>query len=292
MILRRSFLAAAAAFAALPYARAQTSRLSFRGSREQGGLIIGQTAPGAIVTVDDTSVLVSPEGIFTFGLSYNSANPVRVSAVFADGTSEKQEVLAGARQYEIQSIEGLLEKYVEPPPEIAQRLEHERELVWDARKRETGGTDFANPLEWPFPGIVSSRYGNQRILNGVSKSPHLGVDIAAPEGTPIHAAADGIVSISDEFYIEGGFTLLDHGHGVSTCYLHQSERKVQMGQKVSRGEIIGLVGKTGRATGPHCHWGLAWFQVKLDPSRATRTPEPPSPDASPAVAAMPATSIP
>lgn len=169
------------------------------------------------------------------------------------------------------------EKYVEPPPEITERIARERELIWNARKLETDGTDFSKPIEWPFAGILTSRYGNQRILNGKPMAPHLGVDVAAPEGTPIHAAADAVVSISDEFYIEGGFTLLDHGHGVTTCYLHQSERKVQAGQKVLRGEVIGLVGKTGRATGPHTHWGLAWFQVKLDPSRATRTPEPPAP---------------
>lgn len=287
MIVRRTFLGAATAFALAPPSLAGTARLSIRGSLEQGGLVIGQAEPGAKVLVADNAVLVSPKGVFTFGLNYDSSKPVRVAAVFPDGTTETQDVSAIARQYEIQSIEGLPEKYVEPPPEVAQRIEHERELIWEARKRETDGTDFADPLEWPFAGILSSRYGSQRILNGKPMSPHLGVDIAAPEGTPIHAAAEGVVSICEEFYIEGGFTLLDHGHGVSTCYLHQSKRLVEAGQKVSRGDVIGLVGKTGRATGPHCHWGLAWFQMKLDPSRATRTPEPPQPEVSKPVTSKP-----
>lgn len=276
MIQRREFLAAAGAFALTRKAFAEDSRLSFRGALEQGGLVIGQAPPETKVLINETPVLVSPQGVFTFGLTYNAATPVRVTAQFAGGGSETREVVARIRQYEVQAINGLPEAYVEPPPEIAARIAHEREIVWNARKAETDGTDFVNPLEWPFAGIVSSHYGNQRVLNGKPMSPHLGIDIAAPVGTPIHAAADGIVSISDEFYIEGGFTLIDHGHGVSTCYLHQSKRQVAAGDRIKRGDVIGLVGKTGRATGPHTHWGLSWFQVKLDPSRSTRTPEPPA----------------
>jgi murein DD-endopeptidase MepM/ murein hydrolase activator NlpD len=276
MIGRREFLATAAAVALTRTAFAGDSRLSLRGALEQGGLVIGQAPPETKVLINEAPVLVSPHGIFTFGLTYDAAKPVRVTAQFADGSSETREVAAQTRKYEVQAINGLPEAYVEPPQEIAARIAHERELVWNARKAETDGTDFANPLEWPFAGIVSSHYGNQRILNGKPMSPHLGVDIAAPQGTPIHSAADGIVSITDEFYIEGGFTMLDHGHGVSTCYLHQSKRLVAAGDKVKRGDVIGLVGKTGRATGPHTHWGLSWFQVKLDPSRSTRTPEPPA----------------
>jgi murein DD-endopeptidase MepM/ murein hydrolase activator NlpD len=274
MIRRRSFLFAGAAFAIPWSAGAENTRLSFQGSQEQGGLTIGRAPPRSHVDVNDKPVLVSPEGIFTIGFSYDSTEPIHVAAVYPDGSSETRDVHARVRQYEIQAINGVPEKYVEPPPEVAQRIAHERELIWEARLRETDGTDFTEALEWPCPGILSSRYGSQRVLNGRPMAPHLGVDIAAPEGTPIHAAADAVVSISGEFYLEGGLTVLDHGHGVSTCYLHQSKRLVEAGQKVSRNEVIGLVGMTGRATGPHMHWGLAWFQVKLDPSRSTRTPEP------------------
>jgi murein DD-endopeptidase MepM/ murein hydrolase activator NlpD len=84
-----------------------------------------------------------------------------------------------------------------------------------------------------------------------------------------------VVLISDDYYLEGGFTLLDHGHGVFTLYLHQSKRLVAPGDQVKRGTVIGHIGKTGRATGPHLHWAMNWFQVKLDPSRSTRTPAPP-----------------
>ena len=117
-------------------------------------------------------------------------------------------------------------------------------------------------------------FGSQRIDNGVAMSPHYGVDMAAPVGTPIHAPADGVVSISDDYYLDGGFTLIDHGQGVSTSYLHQSRRLVKAGDAVRRGQRIGAIGATGRATGAHLHWAMNWFQVRLDPSRSTRKPKP------------------
>ena len=90
--------------------------------------------------------------------------------------------------------------------------------------------------------------------------------------------ADGTVTIADAYFLDGNFTLIDHGQGVSTCYLHQSELRVKVGDRVTRGQLIGLMGQTGRATGPNLHWALGWFDVKLDPSRSTRTPLPPKLD--------------
>jgi len=276
MISRRRVLAQAAVLAAFPGAMAdEPGRLSLSGAREQGGLVIGRTEPDAAVDVDGKGLLVSPEGIFAFGLAYDSAKPMTVTAILADGRKEARVLLAEARKYDIQAINGLDDKYVEPPPEITERIAREHARITEARKVETAGTDFATPIEWPCAGRLSGIYGSQRVLNGKPMSPHLGVDVAAPEGTPIHAAADGIVAITDEFYLEGGFTLLDHGHGVNSCYLHQSQRLVSAGDVVKRGQIIGHIGHTGRATGPHTHWGLNWFQLKLDPSLATREPVPP-----------------
>ncbi len=275
MISRRGLLVQVAAMAVMPKAMAEPGRLSFGGSHEQGGLMVGRGEPGIRVTADGQTLQVSPQGLFAFGLAYDAEKPVLVAAQFADGHSETRDILPTPRHYDIQAITGLPEKYVEPPPEVAERMARERALITDARKRESAGTDFAAPLEWPCAGRLSGVYGSQRILNGKPMAPHLAVDVAAPEGTSIHAAADGIVAITDDFYLEGGFTLLDHGHGVSTCYLHQSKRLVAAGDAVRRGDIIGQIGHTGRATGPHTHWGLNWFQMKLDPSRATRTSIPP-----------------
>lgn len=276
MLSRRGLLAAGAGLALAPQALAQKlPRLSLSGSFEQGGLVIGRAAPGTSVMLGGRKLLVSPEGLFCFGLAYNAEKPLRLAADYADGKTELRRITPLVRSYDIQRIDGLDENYVEPPPEIAERMTRERALIAEARMRETAGSDFASPIEWPCAGRLSGIYGSQRILNGKPKSPHLGVDVAAPEGTPIHAAADGIVAIADDFYLEGGFTLIDHGMGVNTCYLHQSSRLVMAGEAVKRGQIIGHIGHTGRATGPHTHWGLNWFEVKLDPSRATKTPVPP-----------------
>lgn len=276
MLSRRGVLSSGAALAVLSRAWAEDSaRLSLGGSQEQGGLVIGHASPGAKVEVDGKTLLVSPQGIFAFGIAYDAVKAIHVAAVFSDGHSEARALLPVVRKYDIQAINGLDDKYVEPPQDITERIAREHARISEARKRETAGTDFAVPIEWPCAGRLSGVYGSQRILNGKPMAAHLGVDVAAPEGTPIHAAADGIVAITDEFYLEGGFTLVDHGHGVNTCYLHQSKRLVSEGDVVKRGQIIGHIGHTGRATGPHTHWGLNWFHMKLDPSRATREPVPP-----------------
>ena len=275
-LARRTFLAAGAATIVVPrLARAdEGTALSFGGSFEQGALVIGRTLAGAKVKVDGALVHVSPGGAFAFGIPYDRVKPVHVVADFAGG-SEARDIVPLVRQYQVQRIEGLPQRLVTPSPEDLDRIKRENALIHEARKRDTDDVGFAETFDWPFPGIVSGVYGSQRIENGTAMAPHLGIDIAAPEGTPIHAPADAVVSLTGDYLLNGGFTQLDHGHGVSTCYLHQSVRKVKEGDMVARGDVIGLVGKTGRATGPHTHWGLAWFQVKLDPSRSTRTSEPP-----------------
>ena len=276
MIARRLFLASGAAALALPrFARAAASQLVFPAMVEQGELVVGRAAPGAHVRVDGKAVRVAGDGSFAFGFAYDRTKPARVVAHYADGSREARDVAPVRRKYHIQRINGLPKKFVSPSKEQLDRIHREHARLWVARKRDTAGAGFSERFEWPFPGIISGVYGSQRIDNGKPMSPHLGVDIAAPEGTPIQAPADAVVSIADDYYLEGGFTLLDHGHGVSTCYLHQSKRLVKVGDKVARGEVIGLVGQTGRATGPHTHWGLCWFQLKLDPSLSTVTPSPP-----------------
>ena len=171
-------------------------------------------------------------------------------------------------------VMGLPEAYVSPPPDILERIQRESARFRQARARDTDASWFAEGFDWPAMGIISSLYGSQRILNGEPRAPHLAVDIAAPTGTPIHAPADGIVSLIDDQYLNGLFTILDHGHGVSTNYVHQSKQLVTLGDRVTRGQIIGEIGQTGRATGPNLHWGMTWFQVALDPSLSTPMPKP------------------
>jgi murein DD-endopeptidase MepM/ murein hydrolase activator NlpD len=238
-------------------------------------LVLGRTDPGAEVHLGDSGIRVSPSGQFAFGIEFDRINPLLLSIRFPDGTSESRSIIPVVRHYDIQKITGLPEEYVSPLPDIAARIKREHAAVIEVRSRDTDGSGFAEPFAWPAAGIISGVFGSQRILNGEPRAPHFGVDIAAPVGTPIHAPADGTVAMSDDFYLEGGFSLLDHGHGVSTCYFHQSSRDVNVGAHIGRGDVIGRVGQTGRATGPHVHWGMNWFQVRLDPSRSATTPEPP-----------------
>jgi len=254
---------------------ASLSRIALTGTLQQGSLLVGRTRPGSRVTVDDEAITVSPEGFFAWGLEWNRTAVARLSVRLPNGTIRTRRVLPIVRQYAVEIINGLPPETVTPPPDALDRIRHEHELIAAARRRESDLVWFADPLDWPAPGIVSGVFGSRRIDNGKSMTPHMGVDVANVEGTPIRAPANATVSLSDDFYLEGGFTLLDHGHGVSTCYLHQSRRMVKAGDLVQRGDVIGMMGQTGRATGPHLHWAMNWFQVKLDPSLSTRTALPP-----------------
>jgi murein DD-endopeptidase MepM/ murein hydrolase activator NlpD len=276
MISRRSLLVGGTALTMAPLVvHAESSRVTLAGSMEQGSLIVGRTERGARVTFDSIALKVSPEGIFACGMEWDRTLPAHLSVTFDDGSSQTRDLIPIPRKYVVQRVNGLPPSQVAPPPQALEQIRLEHELIAEARRRDSDETWFAEPFDWPAAGIMSGVFGSQRIDNGVPMSPHFGVDMANVEGTPIHAPADASVSISDDFYLEGGFTLLDHGHGVSTSYLHQSNRLVKPGEIVRRGQVIGRIGKTGRATGPHLHWAMNWFQVRLDPSCSTRTSEPP-----------------
>ncbi|HEY5049094.1 MAG TPA: M23 family metallopeptidase [Rhizomicrobium sp.] len=276
MIRRRYFLAGAAFSFVLPgCVLAVPSRLMLSGTLKDGGLVLGKTQAGTKLALDGASLSVGPAGDFVFGFAYDQARSAVLTASFSDGTTEARSIMPVARQYEIQRITGLPEKMVTLPPDVLERRRYEIATIADARKRLTVANWFDEPFDWPINGIISEPYGGQRILDGQARAPHLAVDIAAAAGTPIHAPAPAIVSLAGpDFYLEGGLTILDHGQGVSTCYLHQSRQMVKVGDKIGRGDVIGLVGMTGRATGPHLHWGLSWFQLALDPSLSTRMPAP------------------
>lgn len=272
---RRVFLGASAALTASPLlARADDSpsRCALTGSMEQGSLVIGHTAPNARVSLDGKRLNIGSGGSFGFGFPFDQKDSSSLSIHYADGSRETRTITPVLRHYEVQAINGLPENYVSPPPEIAARIQREHALVAEARTKDTDGEWFAEPFDWPAHGIISGLFGSQRILNGTPSAPHFGVDVAAGEGGEIRAPTNAIVALAEQFYLEGGYTMLDHGHGVFTGYLHQSKQLVKQGDVVKRGQLIGLVGHTGRATGPHLHWAMNWFQVRLDPSRSTRMP--------------------
>jgi murein DD-endopeptidase MepM/ murein hydrolase activator NlpD len=275
---RRAFVASGVAFLATGACAAGQGkdRLVVKGAMEQGSLALGYADPKATVKVDGQHVRLSPDGVFAFGFAFDQSKPSLVEVTWEDGTVESQSYTPMVRQYEIQRVNGLPQNTVTPPPEVLERIKREAGEIYVARQRDLPGSDFLSGFDWPAPGRESGVFGSQRIDNGVPMAPHFGVDMAAPTGTPIRAPADGTVSLSADHYLNGGFTLIDHGQGVSTSYLHQSKRLVKDGDVVKRGQVIGEIGQTGRATGPHLHWAMNWFEVKLDPSRSTRKPKPES----------------
>jgi murein DD-endopeptidase MepM/ murein hydrolase activator NlpD len=273
-VRRRVFLGQALAFGVAPCLAAEP-RFTVTGAIEQGSLALGSAPPGSAVALDGRPLKVTLDGRFTFGFGPDQTRASLVTVRYPDGGGDSRSYTPTVRQYEEQRINGLPQETVTPPPEVQARIAREAEIIYLARLTDGDGSDFLSGFDWPAPGILSGVFGSRRIDNGVAMTPHFGVDMAAPVGTPIHAPADGTVGISDDYFLDGGFTLIDHGQGVSTCYLHQSKRTVRAGEAVKRGQLIGLIGQTGRATGPHLHWAMNWFQVKLDPSCSTRTPSPP-----------------
>jgi murein DD-endopeptidase MepM/ murein hydrolase activator NlpD len=276
MIRRRFLIGASLSFAACPAwgQMEKPVRFSVAGALQQGSLALGSAPPGSLVALDGRPLRVTAEGRFAFGFGPDQTKPALVTVRYPDGGGDSRAFTPAVRHYEIQRVNGLPQKTVTPPPEVLARIAHEAETIYLARLTDSAGADFLSGFDWPAPGLESGVFGSQRIDNGVPVSPHYGVDMAAPVGTPIRAPAGGMVAICDDYYLDGGFTLIDHGQGVSTSYLHQSKRLVKAGEAVKRGQRIGLIGATGRATGPHLHWAMNWFQVRLDPSLSTRKAKP------------------
>ncbi len=259
------------ALASVPIAsHAADSGSAFPASVPQGSLIRAKVDPHATVVFAERTLRVGPQGEIAFGVGRDESGPVTVEVRTADGKREHVSIEVTPRDWPIERIVGVPPKTVEPPPEIAARIKREQARVVAARARDDAREDFAETFQWPLQGRISGRFGNQRVyvVNGkdVPKSPHSGMDIAASEGTPVHAPASGIVSFAETgLYLTGGTVLIDHGHGVSSNFLHLSRIDVKVGERVNQGQVIGAVGMTGRATGPHLHWGMNWFKVRLDP---------------------------
>jgi len=275
MMRRRLFIGTSLAFVAAPALGDEKQvRFSIAGAMEQGSLAMGSAPPGSLVALDGRPLHVTDDGRFVFGFSPDQTKAALITVRYPDVGGDSRSFAPVARKYEVQHVNGLPQNTVTPPPEVTARIAREAETIYLAHMADTAGSDFLTGFDWPAPGIESGVFGSQRIDNGTPMSPHYGVDMAAPAGTPIRAPADGIVSISDDYYLSGGFILIDQEGKSRQPYLHQSRRLVRPGDAVKRGQRIGLIGQTGRATGPHLHWAMNWFQVKLDPSRSTRKPKP------------------
>jgi murein DD-endopeptidase MepM/ murein hydrolase activator NlpD len=241
--------------------------LELQGPLTQGGLVVGRVEPGARVTLDGRAVRVGADGRFLIGFGRDHGPRAHLTVTGADGRVAQRALVVAQRRYDIQRIDGLPPALVTPDPETLRRIEDERGQIRAARARETLELLLGVRFAWPAEGPISGVFGSQRILNGEPRAPHLGLDIAAPEGAPVRAAADGQVALAHEDMVLTGKTLLlDHGHGLTTIYIHLSEILARPGASVAQGAPIGRVGKTGRTTAAHLHWGVNLFDVALDPA--------------------------
>ena len=241
--------------------------VEFIGDFKQGSFILGKTDPNSKVYIDNRKVRVSSDGYFAFGLDRDRKNNVLIKV--KNGRETKLiEKKVFKRKYKIQRIDGLPPKQVTPPPEVYERIKKDNILIGKARAIDSKLVFFKDKFIYPIDKyIITGVYGSQRILNGKPRRPHYGIDFHAPEGTPVKSMMDGVVTlVENDMYFTGGTIIFDHGHGVSTLYMHMKDINVKKGQKVKKGEVVGTLGQSGRATGPHLDIRLNWFEVKLDPA--------------------------
>ena len=241
--------------------------LEFNGKFIQGHFILGKTEPNSKVIIDKKQIKVSKDGFFAFGIGKDRKYDV-VIKVIKDGETKKVIKKVQKRKYNIQRIDGLEEKKVTPPEEVYERIKKENILIAKAREINSDLDFFKNKFILPVDdAIITGVYGSQRILNGKPRWPHYGIDFAQKLGTPIKAMADGVVTMAEQdLYFTGATLIFDHGHGISTLYMHLDKIFVELGDIVKQGEIIGTVGSSGRSTGPHLDVRLNWFGTRLDPA--------------------------
>lgn len=268
---RRRFLLALAGVGSAISLPLRTARAgtAMQGDFEQGGMVIGRSFAGAEASLDGKIISVSPDGYFVFGFGRDQGPEATLTNSYGgEEITEKLSIVQ--RTYKIQRINNLPSDKVTPPDEAGERIVADIELIKAARSFDTPETWFLGGFAWPVTGRISGVYGSQRILNGEPKTPHYGVDVAVPIGTPVLAPAGGVVSLAErDLYFTGGTVIIDHGHGLQSILVHLSKVLVKPGDVVKQGQLVAESGMTGRATGPHLHWGLYWFNEHVDAQKFT-----------------------
>ncbi len=261
--MARTLLILVALLATLGGAAAETT---LQGNLVQGGLLIGHTDPDATVVLDGRIVRVDSDGVFLLGFHRDAPASAELTVTAPDGSVDRRSLTIAARAYDIQRIDGLPSRMVTPPPEVTERIRRENARIAALREVDRPESQFRSGFVWPAIGRISGVYGSQRILNGEPRQPHYGVDVAAPVGTPIKAPADGLVVLAEgDLYYTGGTVILDHGHGLSSAFLHLDSVSVKVGDRLRQGDVLGALGATGRVTGPHLDWRMNWFEARIDP---------------------------
>jgi len=240
------------------------------GTAVQGGLIQVVAPAGSVaVTLDGVALSPAPDGRFPIGFDRDAGPLALLAATAADGRRIVQPIAVAPRAWRIERL-ATLPRFPAPDPVMAQLRPAELARIAAARALVTDADGWRQPFRWPATGRISGLFGAQRIYRGEPGAYHSGTDIARPTGTPVAAPADGVVILAADrpFTLEGTLLMIDHGQGLNSAFLHLSRIDVRVGDHVRQGQIVGAVGMTGRATGPHLHWSLRWRDARLDPMLA------------------------
>lgn len=241
--------------------------LQLKGEIKQGGLLIGKAQPGSEVWLNDRAITVSQNGDFVFGFGRDESKAHTLLVKTPSGETLTKEITPQVREYDIQRINGIKKSIMKPNSEALKRVRKDNAIIAQARKTNSPLLAFSKPFIAPMEGRVTGVYGSQRVFNGEPKRPHFGLDYAGKTGDPIKSPADGTVLVYEpDMFYSGGTMIIDHGHGITSTFLHLSASHVKVGESVKQGQVIAAVGASGRATGPHLDWRINWFNVRIDPA--------------------------
>ena len=236
------------------------------GNFTQGGLVYGKTKPGNVIKLEKRELRISSSGSFVFGFSRDTKKRLQLMIDRPNGLSETRIINVEPRKYRMQRINGLPKNMISPPKKVLERIIIENKKIKKVRMRDSNFSFWKSGFVWPAKGRISGVYGSQRILNGRPKQPHYGIDIAAPRGSLVVAPTGGVVALAEpDLYYSGGTIIIDHGHGLTSAFLHMDKLFVVVGDVVSQSQPIGTIGSTGRSTGPHLDWRINWFEKRIDP---------------------------
>ncbi len=241
------------------------NKIDLEGYFIQGGYVKGKTSSKIKIKFENRDVYLSKKNKFIlgFGRDYSEVANLKFNI---DNKWIKKTLKIKKNKYKIQKIDGLPKKFVSPPKEIYERIIRENKLIAKVRTLNSKIDYTFQDFLLPANGIITGVFGSQRILNGKPRRPHYGIDIAAKKGSKVISPTDAIVRLSEkDLYFTGGTIMLDHGHGITSVYSHLSKVLVKKNDKIQKGDVIGLIGSTGRSTGPHLDWRINWFDQRLDP---------------------------
>jgi murein DD-endopeptidase MepM/ murein hydrolase activator NlpD len=234
----------------------------------QGGLALGWAPKGTIRLVKDgADVPVAADGRFVIAFGRDHAPVAIVVAFQPGGKSVSERVAVANHAWKIENLP-TLPRFSQPDAEFQARRPAELAQINAARRMAVQSDGWRQAFQWPAKGRISGVFGSQRIYRGEPGAPHSGVDIAGPTGTIVTAPVDGtvILAAARPFTLEGNLLMIDHGMGLNSAFLHLSRIDVKVGERVRQGQPIGAIGATGRATGPHLHWGMKWQDERIDPA--------------------------